>query len=303
MNSCFAFFSSCFGTKLSLRKAVENNNIDAALSCIAAGEDVNQTANGRPLLFIALNKKYFKIMELLIKNNADISCIDMSATIQPFWAVFISDYFTHRLEIKPIMQLIGEKLPQVGVLYGNKLLASAVGNNDSYVAEMLLAKGASAAAKGLNDIYFPLETAINQHNFLMVKLLLKYGANANAEGFMNRTPLEYIAATYLQQVKRKAHPDYSKMRDDFLKKYNEIIKCLIAYGASIDQQKMVKVWGNEVIERIQIDFLNPLTNKKEYLYEYHHNYQNLAGKLFEVRETSLQRTPAEQICTFEFTNT
>ncbi|MBL7112325.1 MAG: ankyrin repeat domain-containing protein [Bacteroidales bacterium] len=159
-------------------KAVQDNNIHEADSFISLGVDLNvRNKEDWTPLFVAAYYGYIEIAELLIQNGADIHSRSNDAKTPLFAAV----------ENKHIV--VARSLLNAGA---ETEVVNSAGRVYCTESEVWTSK---------KDIHYcPLHIAVFCNDLEMVKLLLEYGANVNAQTEMNWTPIMIAASLYKTEI-------------------------------------------------------------------------------------------------------
>ena len=142
--------------------AAKNGVYQCVEQGIADGEDVNLIVNGTSALYQASRSGYFDIVDLLIKNGAD-------------------------LELKSEVDCADCEKP------GDTALVQAVVNDHNEVMKLLVDNGANVNAT--NDFFDSrqvIHEAAMSLNFDAIELLTSKGASANAKDSEGNTVLMYV---------------------------------------------------------------------------------------------------------------
>ncbi|XP_044595982.1 putative ankyrin repeat protein RF_0381 [Cotesia glomerata] len=180
-----------------LHKAVGDNNYKEAKNLINLGENVNSICHYPPkkyknntnctALHLAVSKGNKKIVELLLKNNADINieanCLDSDE--DPKYSV-VQEYFNRTplllaiaQENKEIVELLIKNNADVNLKTSNgeSALGLALKSNNKELIEMLLTAGVDINLHSENVT--SLHWAVANNNYAVAEYLINHGSDVN----------------------------------------------------------------------------------------------------------------------------
>ncbi|UQC89467.1 uncharacterized protein CLUP02_14998 [Colletotrichum lupini] len=171
---------------------------DVCQFLISRGCDVNASFHFLygPPLWISVAQRKIDVMELLLKNGANVDCVFKNRSLACLAATVGSEYCTVLLKngLDP-----NTKCPRT-CSFGCALSA-ATWKGDLDAIKTLVSEGADVNPENLEDLYgCPLINAIESQNPECVRLLLEHGADVNAmpEGCRYGSPL--AAAVWRRNV-------------------------------------------------------------------------------------------------------
>lgn len=171
-------FADTYG-RTAIFYAAQGNHIDLVKQLIAAGADVNATADEGTALHIAAKKGFLDIVKLLVDAKADVNAHGDVGKSPLHKAVGES-----RTEVVQYLVSKGAKVDSKTVTDVEPLhLACAEGATD--LALFLLSKGANVNCRNAN-LKTPLHIAAEKNNLALVKKLLMAGADKNLENIWGR---------------------------------------------------------------------------------------------------------------------
>ncbi|CAD6227550.1 GSCOCG00001233001-RA-CDS [Cotesia congregata] len=180
-----------------LHKAVGNNNYKEATNLINLGENVNSICHypakkyknntNCTALHLAVSKGNKKIVELLLKNNADINieanCLDSNE--DPKYSV-AKEYFNRTplllavaQENKEIVELLIKNNADINLKTstGESALGLALKSNNKELIEILLTAGVDINLHSENVT--SLHWAVANNNYLVAEYLINHGSDVN----------------------------------------------------------------------------------------------------------------------------
>lgn len=251
-----------------LFEAVQKCDIEKAALLIKDGVNVDtqEEKSGYKPLGIAVQQGYKEIAEWLIENGADVNIQGKEGYTPLHLAV--------KYEHPQLVETLLKHLPNVNVKdsYGCTPLHLAVkeghidisvmlfdhgadintqDNNgytplhlvrNGWIIAYLINKGANINAQG-KDGYTPLHLAVKNGHKKLAETLLKYGANANVQGWKDgHTPLHLAKSVEMVKslIERGANINaqdkdgYTPVHLAVLRGEVEIVKLLVQHGANID---------------------------------------------------------------------
>lgn len=170
-------------TTTPLISAVQSKDTNTVAQLIIAGVNVNHYDNGKTALHYAIKVKQVAIIDLLIKNGADLGAYDSrnkSALEQIF----------EKLSQRSVLQII-KSFPSVNKqdnYHGNTALHYAAQRNYCDCAAELIIMGADVEGKNHRG-QTPLYLAAMHGSAGIVELLVRHGANVNFAGKNGWTPI------------------------------------------------------------------------------------------------------------------
>lgn len=198
-----------------LLDAVNMGDKDAVQKLIENGADVNYIGyinlTNKSILQIAIENSDKEMISLLIEKGADVNLGNDGKTPLDFVEddEIITILKEHgaktKSELDEAKREQAAKMERQNML-NNDLLA-AINYHDKERAESLISQGADVNASNVPSFsgYTPLLCAIDGGDIEMVKLLLRHGANANKEAYINGryvTALQYARGSGKQDIAR-----------------------------------------------------------------------------------------------------
>lgn len=254
-----------------LLHSISTENISMVRILLERGADMNTKNNsGESALFITVKYCYNQLddlMKLLLQSGADVNTTNNEGRSVLTMAVYGS------LEG---VELLLENGADVNIIddEGSTALSKALERGETAIAELLLRSGAQIepAIEKFRLQDMPLVWAVTNRNELLVKLLVKYGADLNAKDDGGRTALMWAASYGCKAIARtliKPGTDVNA-RDTYgstalmnaVRVGNEAIaKLLIENGADVNQRDsrgrtallLAKKKGYDGIVKILID--------------------------------------------------
>ncbi|MCJ1306899.1 hypothetical protein MMC25_000543 [Agyrium rufum] len=177
--------------------AVANNNLNSIEALLtwspSSSSLVYKDNKGQTLLSIAAEKRYEKVVQLLLEKGADVNAQDARGRT-PLWRAAWKGH-------EKVVQLLLEKGADANAqdADGRTPLCQTASNGHEKVVQLLLEKGADVNVPDARG-RIPLWRAVWEGHEKMVQLLLEKGADVNAQDADGRTPLWQAASNGHEKV-------------------------------------------------------------------------------------------------------
>lgn len=190
----------CEYMKVALQEAAEKNDITQVEELLAQGVnvDIRDSENATPLHFVSkknIYESHLKVAELLLKSGADINAKDAEGRSPLF-------HLVDNCSLKMLELFLNFKANVNEVSYnGNNILFSAVQNKHTAVTKFLIDLGLNINHQNIRK-QTPLYSASlwRDDSLMLMKFLLKNGANINIADNDGNTPLIYLI-TYMRVMR------------------------------------------------------------------------------------------------------